>query len=373
MQLKTLNIYGIHTQHLTIRAERFHDLLQKLRVVAIKCGYHVKIRLIIKPDVNEIQDLIKKTTPPAQQQNDSNQPPPDTRSEFEKRVQYIQTGDPDFDNNRTMFSMEMISNFEKHRAAWKHIVEGPHEEGDLHMIIEDDSYLLPDGIDTWKTILNSHSEVDWDLMILGLAHLESKETFTDIRKFLKVLPSKDAYLITPDVAKKLYADDKFRYILRIQLSQYIYANKEIRVVCPNKRFLLDGSKLGISPSSVHTNNLLIFNNEYVTMLKGYQQQNINDKTMREITAAYKSVEHINSPEVTFIMAKIQEKLGNLETAKELCEKAFKQMKAAQGIVNGRSDIVSTVVDICAKHQPDIPKIKSKPSKYNHADASKSDF
>ena len=417
-----LNIYGIHTQKLTLRAERFHDLLQKLRVAAVKHGYHVNIRLILKPDVVDVQELMKQRTQaaptsatatsnadatsnistaadasatatsdanaPASTDADANTaantaastaataPAADTRSDLEKRVCYDPSGDVELDNLRQVFTMELISNFEKHRAAWSRIASSKEDESALHMVIEDDSFLLPDGINTWNEVMTAASkpDADWDLIMLGLAQLDAKDVLADMRQFVRILPSKDAYLIKPALARRLCDDQQFRFPVRIQMSQFILNNADVRVVCPNKRFLLDGSKLGVFASSIHPNNVLVFNNEFITLLKAYNQAlPFNDQTQRDINLAYTSLQQINCPEGIFMMAKLMEKMGDTAKAYSMYVQAFEQFKKSQGIINGRSDTVTSIINLSASNQPDVAKCKSIPGKYATPEAAMSDY
>lgn len=342
-----LRIYGIHTEHLTQRATRFHGNIQQLRTAAIGLGYRVVPRLVLKPDVGKITDSLK---------------------EYGEKVSYEPTGDSEIDMQRQVFSTEMLSNFEKHREAWRHIMEIPDEqvgEKDLFLVIEDDSYLLGDGLEGWKFVLNTAHAEEWDMIHLGIAQTESKANYVILNRVSKVLPSKDAYLISRAAAKRLYNEltDKYRFILRVQLSHYANQHKDFRILCPNKRVLIDGSKLGIFPSSIHVNNLLAFNNEYVTLLKLFNSPRL-DKEIKTARQIYKAIEHLCSPEGSFIMGKIEEKLGNPHEARRLYENSFAYMKANQGIINGRSELVTNLIKLYSKYQSDVEECSRLPSKYS---------
>jgi len=340
-----LRIFGIHTESLTLRGDRLHGVMQALRMAAIGAGYHVIPRLIIKPDVGKITENLK---------------------DYGDKVNYEPCGDGDFDSQRQVFSTEMLSNFEKHREAWRRISEVESVgEKDMFLIVEDDSYLLPEGLEGWKHVLATAASQQWDMIHLGIAQLDSKADYVPLNKIVKVLPSKDAYLITQQAAKRLYEQltDKYRFVLRVQLSWFVHQHKDFQLMCPNRRVLIDGSKLGICPSSIHVNNVLVFNNEYMTLFKLYNSPRLT-KEMKAVQNAYKIIEHLGCPEAVVLMGKIEEKLGNVGAAKMYLEKGVAAMKGGQGIINGRSELITTLIKLYGKHQADVDECSKMISKYS---------
>lgn len=341
----TLWIYGIHTQSLTLRSLRLHTLIQELRTIAIDEGYNVVPRLVLKPDSIHIQEQIEK---------------------YGNEVTYDPCGVSDFDVHQTMFSTEILSNFEKHRAAWQIISKRDANKNDLHLVVEDDSILLPEGSDTWRRVLKSAPKNEWDLLHLGISFESSSAEYCNVRKFLKVLPSKDAYLITQNAALRLYNGlimDKIRFTLRVQLSYYIAQHSDFKVYCPRNKCCIDGSKIGLVPSSVHVNNILSFNNEFIVMIRALNSPTV-EKDMKSATSAYKVIEHLNSSEAHYVMGKLEEKVGHDAIAISYFERAFNSIKENQGILNGRSELITSMIAYYARNQPDVDECMKLPSKYS---------
>ena len=349
----TLHLYVIHTQFLTQRAMRIHGVIQELRTTAISKGYEVRPQLLVKHDPEEVSQRLK---------------------DLEPLVCYDPVGDADFDNVRQILGLEMISNIEKHREAWKRISETSSEDPkDIFMVMEDDALLLPGGAgnfgDLLETVAHSHP---WDIMFLGISLPTHKESdmlsICTVKETLggKILPCKESYIIKQQTARRLndmFA--KYRHPLRVQLSYLLHTTPEIRVRHPNKRMILDGSKVGIHPSSIHPNNMLVFNREYVELLQFIHKssEEIN-KNLPAIRTLYKQVQHINSPDLMHIFGAILLKAGKHMDAEDILVSAMKQMNQQQGILNNRSDLMKNLINVYQKMQNDLPELLSSTSVYD---------
>ena len=120
---KIINIFVIHSKHLTLRKNKFQNTLRSIDDAAKKNNYIVKTQFILQHEPDEIQSKIE---------------------ELNKLVSYDPINDDDFDKQRYMLSVQLISNIEKHKQAWKLIQNMP--SNNLNLIIEDDAILLPECI-----------------------------------------------------------------------------------------------------------------------------------------------------------------------------------------------------------------------------------
>jgi len=348
MTTKKLNIYGIHSEQYTKRAENLHGLIQQLRSTAMNKGYSVTPNLVLKPTTQNVQDAMQEHIAP--------------------KLCYDVCGDADFDNSRQNFSLEMISNFDKHVSVWKQIAEsGGSDENDLFMVLEDDSYLLPNGLDVYLKLLES--KFDYDILFLGICINEKTPLqVQNIRKYVKILPTKDSYLIKKGLATRLYTaftqDPKmYKYTLRIQLSyvfQKLLTNE--KVMCLSQRFLIDGSKLGVFPSTIHVNNILLFNNDFMALFRLLKGSNSIDK--KTIAKYLKPLEALQSPDVYVLMGFLYEKSNDITSAVTSFEKGLKLFRMSDGIVNSRSEFLMKLISFYGKKQSDIEECKSLPSKYD---------
>lgn len=365
--LPVLKVYVIHTPALTIRGKKLENVIQLLKITAQKCGYKPEVALIIAPDPAALQNQLET---------------------LQTKVSYDPTENPEFDKFTQILSLEMISNIEKHKEALKKIANARSTNaGDLYMVIEDDVVILRDCIENLEDLLKmNHADLDWDFISMGISKTVDKtekqalETINMLDSNSRVLPSKEAYLIRKSVATKLLPDfETYKFTYRVQLSWLLSKGANagagvsaFKVMFPRKRTTIDGSKLGLFPSSIHSNNILTFNTEYMQLYA------FLSKTKEEIVAnmpaidnLYKTTKGLHSCDFSHIYGLIKIKADDLVTGELLLMEAVEQVKQSQGLLNSRSDLANNLVEIYQHIQRDIPEIFSKPSKYSSACASAS--
>lgn len=357
----TLHIFVVHTQHLKLRAMHIHGVVQKLRLAALAENYDVNTRLVLSPDASDVENNI---------------------SEYQKDINYDPVNDPTYDNFRAILSPEMLSNTLKHLQAWKQISEMQNvHSDDLFMVIEDDSFAVPDIVDTFRTLLKtvSQNRDSWDVTLLGITSNETNSSTLELRDVVSVapnvIPSKDSYLIKPHIAKRCLDDwRKYKFIMRVQWSYWLSQNKDVKVRIPSKRVLLDASKLGIVPSSIHANNILVFNREFVELVK------ITNLPVKDLLPKikiaeqlYNAVAHMNSPDIMGVYGMLLYKCGKFTEAKKLFMNAVHVMNLHHCKVHSTSDLYQYLVKVHEQLQDDIANIIAKPSYYDDAEKAKSDL
>lgn len=344
----TLYIYLIHTESLTHRAMRVHGAIQALRTVAMKCGYKVKPLIILKPNPTDLQPKLP---------------------ELNSMVTYDSVGDDMFDSLRQILSVEAISNIEKHKETWERIYETDSQHvKDLFLVLEDDVFVVPDGLQGFEKVLMHEKENPriWDLLMLGLCEGGADgQIYRNLRDLIKVLPCKESYFITQQTAKAMYDSwTKYRYIMRTQMSWYIRSNPSLRVYYPTHRCFLDGSKVGITPSSIHPNNMLIFNREYMDMFSYMSKTPAEiQKDFHKIQSTYKAIEHLRNSDIMHIMGVLTYKTGKVKEAEKILRQAVEENKKQQGILNSRSDLMNNLVQLYEHMQDDLTDIFKTPSKF----------
>lgn len=348
--MPTLHIFTIHTPALKQRAIQVHGHIQTLRLKAIQAGYNVKPYLITKPSVATIESKVE---------------------EYQKMVSYDPTGMQEFDSQREILGAEAISNFMKHREVWEKIqIVANHD--DICLVIEDDLFILSDGAQVFGDILELQSkEPEWHMIFPGItdgASLGSVLQYKDIRTLpMKVLPSKESYFIRPVAAKTLLdLTTTVKYKLRVQLGYIFHTQPAIKAFFCTKRCFLDGSKVGTNTSSVHGNNLLIYNKEYMELLSyaTNPQTDVIIKDFLKIQQTYKTVERIRNPDIMHIYGVILYKLGKIKEAEQQLLTAVTEMQLQQGVVNARSDIMNNLIQIYQHRQDDLIELLKRPSKYS---------
>ena len=342
---KIINLFIIHSKHLTLRKNRLQNTLRIIDDIGKKNNFIIKTQFILQHDPDEIQSKI---------------------DELNKLVSYDPINDDDFDKQRYMLSVQLISNIEKHKQAWKLIQNMP--SNNLNLIIEDDAILLPECISNFDEFLNINDN-NWDMIILGLSvNIPSQDSnnFINFRNILKILPSKEAYCLKPSTAKLfLEQSQNYKFTLRLSLSYLIKTNPELKIVFPKKRLFIDGSKLGIVPSSIHPTNVLVFNNEYIQMHQ-YIHKSPEDikKNFNEIQKLYKIVENLHNPDIMHLYGVLLKKINRLEEAEEILIEGIQELKKQQGFLNNQSEILNNLVDIYKYMQKDINCIDIKNAKYS---------
>lgn len=355
--MPTLHIFVIHTQHLKLRAMNIHGVVQNVRLAALAEKYDVNVRLVLTPDAAHIRDNLQEIT--------------------QNEINYDPVNNPLYDQFRSLLSTEMISNTKKHLRTWQQIAEMKDAKpDDLFLVLEDDTYAMNDAMDNFRSLLRNIQSAPWDVIILGLTTNETTSTVAlrNLADISAVLPSKDSYLITQAIARKSFEDwKKHKFIMRIQWSYWFSQNQDVKVRVPSKRIFVDASKLGIMPSSIHANNMLVFNREYVELanLAALPEKDLKPKC-KEAEKMYSIVSHLNSPDIMTAYGMILSKCGRWMEAKKVFLQAIEVLKMHHCPVRSHSDLYQHLVSIHEKMQTDLEKIMSKPSMYENIDMASPD-
>jgi len=338
----TFHLFVIHTQRLTHRQARLHGVIQQLRQTAEGCGYTFKPYMTLKPDPEHLQSDLEK---------------------LNARIKYDPVGIEQFDKTSNILTIEQLSNIEKHRNAWRRICELP--STDVFMIIEDDAFIVPGCDEHLKTFIKMDHPVLYDFCSMGLSDTSgagSGATLLNIRDLGTVLPSKDAYLVNRSTARLfLNATETITFTLRIQLSYIIHSHPTIQAVYPSQRMMLEGSKLGFYTSSLHPNNMLIYNQEYMDLWSYMTRDVVPVKEIRDI---YKKIEHIRNPDVMHLVGVLLYKGKDVEEAGSVMSEAINEMIKQHGVITHRSDLLNNYINIHEFLQPELTDASSKPSRYS---------
>jgi hypothetical protein len=249
---RNLNIFIINAKHLTKRIESITRIIQVIAINAKAVGFSkVSCNTMRVWEKEDIQAKI---------------------AEYNACVSMEACGDQVYDQLIGDISVEVLSNMEKHKHSWKMISEGSCVH-DINLIIEDDAIIMNEHVSNLKETLaylyDASHDSQWDMLFWGMAQENPKDVpppeiaLTRFDKLCnKLIPSKEAYFINKQTAAQLssvWCNPAFKvsYCLRVQLSKYLYFNTDIKAMFPNRRVTLDGSKLGLFPTTIHSSNSLI--------------------------------------------------------------------------------------------------------------------
>lgn len=335
------HLFVVHTEKLTLRQNNLHGVIQTIRTTAQEAGLNPKIHMILKPDPDHLKGSIEA---------------------LDKRIKYEKTCNDQFDKHINMLTLEELSNYEKQRDVWRRITDLP--SSDTFMVIEDDAFILPNTADILKKTLTCDTST-YDFLTMSLSDNDSSSQdpfhLKEFRSMGVILPAKDAYLVSHRCARVLLAQsDTITFNMRIQMSYILHNNPGLMVKYPNQRSMLEGSKLGLYTSTVHANNILIYNQEFMQLFHFLSQEN---PPIREIREIYKRVAHVQNPDVMHIYGVLLYKAKELHEAQDILIAAVEQVQKQQGFLSPQSELLNNAINIHEFAQWDLADIIAKPSKY----------
>lgn len=283
---------------------------------------------------------------------------------FEARIKFDEIQEEPYKKLTQPLTLQELSNYEKHRLAFATIANGSMD--DLHLVVEDDIHMLPMMEQGWKEILNVLlSNQSKPFVVLSLANELQSSTSNHLVPFESVktaiIPSKEAYFINPNVAKTLFEyTQTIRMHMRNTLSYWINKNIENTFI-PSKRISFDGSKLGIFPSTVHSNNILVFNQEYMQMLKMLSEP---EKDISKIHKTYKIIERLQSPDAMHLYAVLLYQGKRHDEASEYFRKAVDEMVSQKGLITRQSELLQNSIEFYKSVQESSLSFTS-PCKYEN--------
>lgn len=341
---KNINIYIISSEELKNRTANINNVIDIFRNLCSKNNIQPFINLISEPSFTTVDKNI---------------------SIFNGRVDYSTFKDnSEYNEYITMLNSCQISNYEKHRELYKIIKDK--DNNDLHLIIEDDMLISNSYINNInemiKDLTNSDNSDLWDILFLSLNTVNSDERFINYRTVYNKLITKSCYFIKPKICNRLYEEScTFKLQIKYFISKYIDDNKDLNVYFYNKNTLIEGTKIGIYPSSVNSVNYLYFNNEYIGLLKIYNRDLITIGDITEAHELYKSVENMNSSDIINIMGMIYNKNKNYKEAKKYFLQALEVHKKNYGYLQKNSNILNNCITIFQHDQDMLEEcLKTKP-------------
>jgi len=357
LQKYTLKVYVIHDESLRFRETNMNNTLKTLRNACMAVGVPFQSIMITTPTT----DILQKDM-----------------SSLQEKVKYEKINDPDFDNRMHMLSIEMISNIEKHKEAWKRISEDEDTDA-ISLVIEDDAFIMPEFANNILELLrilpsqlltsSISSKRNWDICFIGTTKPTDNSgtsfEFTDTKSVGKILQSKESYIISPYILRRLIKSlDTMKYTLRTHLSWFINKNQDIRSVYPNKPIFLDGSKIGICTTTIHPMNPLIINKEFMDL---WHMQNKPEIPISEIRSLYKKIEHLRSPDAMHLYGRLLVERKSYMDAEDIFLDALKLMREQNGILGASSQLLTDAINNYKNIQKDIDEYRKKESKYCEPD------
>jgi hypothetical protein len=336
-----IDIYVIKSEHLKKRCELLITTLDLLCKIMQKYNYNVKIINITTPTIEDIENNL---------------------TEYDKKINLNNDDitDPDFKAAQVKFNLAQLSNLHKHIHAYEIIKKSKTRH---NYIIEDDIILLEDHINNFDNFLKSFHTFDYDILLtcLALHDNNTKINIIPIHNYFKILITKNSYFIKPETAAKLSEYmTVIRFPMKLSLSKFIYDNKEnVKSYILNKHTIFEGSKIGIFPTSVNTNNYLIQNNNYVILTNMY---NNNEQDLNKVYKHYMDFGRDN-PDFLHILGLLYFKNKRYKEAIEYLKLAVINLKKNDGYMIQFNETINNCINIHQLYQDDIKDCFNKKGLY----------
>tara|TARA_Y100000389_G_scaffold80301_1_gene77007 strand:+ start:2542 stop:3543 length:1002 start_codon:yes stop_codon:yes gene_type:complete len=286
-----------------------------------------------------------------------------SKDDVKNKMKLEKTNDPDFDKSLTYINTEQALNIEKHKSILKKIIQLK----ETCLVLEDDVVISMDYSENITNFFNQVENFDYDILFIGFSENDASSKdikLIDSREKYKILISKASYLIKPHIAQKLLDYlEYYRYPMKTSLSKFIWDNKDIRSFITNKHMLLESSKIGIHPTSINYNNMLVFNPDYIKLVKLISNETFNSEMMKTINEIYNKLKKLESPDVHHIMSIIYHKQKLYDDAKEELMKAIDLSIKKNGYLGKNSELLNNAINIYQYNQDDVDEYCKLKSKY----------
>lgn len=348
--MSSLHIYIIYSQFLEKRMKYINSTIDFIKKRVESKGHECKINIITEPSKEYIDNNIDN---------------------YNKRVKYEKFTDDlddDFNSSIQPLNSNQISNIEKHREVYKHIINN-NENNELFLILEDDVVIGQDyteNIEYLLTKLFNNTLGEWDILMTCLppAHNTNELSLVPTKGNFKTFLSKSSYFIKADIAKKLLEyTEIFKFTLKNSIARFVYDNPDIKCMYLNKHTFLEGSKIGFMPTSINPNNFLFQNNQFLKLASLSSKNDINKEDITHTEALYNNVKHMDSPDIIHMMSIIHYKNKNYSVAKEFITEAVLSIKRNNGYLNKNSEILNNCINMYQYDQIHLEECKKLPSKY----------
>ena len=246
-------------------------------------------------------------------------------------------------------SIQSISNVLKH---FKAIQLGSKTSNEYVLCLEDDVEFSEKIFSQIDMLIKNTGNMKWDIIFLGQPSDSSIVTqqkdiaLNELNKENLLLPCIDSYLMTSEFAQKLIIDFfPIKFMTNIQFSYLINKNGyNTYKIFPN--ITGDGSKMGLYPSTVLPNNILIFNEDYKYIYTTLEKNNsITSEVKTSILKIFEKANYQNNPDFIHLHALLLCKLEKYEESEQYFEKALELYKENKSIINNTSSFIRNYMSI----------------------------
>ena len=349
-----LNIYLVYSEELENRRTTINSSVSLVKDICQQKNIDMKLHVISEPGKVHINTHI---------------------STFNSRVNYDKFADSTSIYNDLIMPLNacQISNFEKHRYIYKLIADAKATVDDtvkdIHMIMEDDIIILKDYIENIGALiddLNADGGADWDILFNCLNVVNNPDKYININQLYNIIISKACYIIkNAEMCEKLYdATNTFKLNLKLTLSKFL-KDHNYTAMSYNKITFIEGSKLGLYPSSVNPNNYLFLNNNYIALKQIAEKKELTDEDMKNAEKIYKDSQNIPSIDIQGLMGTIYLNYKDYKKAKEYMNASLSALKKCSGYsIMKNNELLNNTINVYQYEQDMLKECLAVKPKYS---------
>tara|TARA_B110000261_G_C13085721_1_gene357758 strand:+ start:298 stop:1317 length:1020 start_codon:yes stop_codon:yes gene_type:complete len=335
--MTTINVFVIHYTKLTKRESTFSKIQNLFSNIVKDNDIKLDMKIISKFDPEKLDnEFVKRIFDSEELKND--------------KVSYY--------NKYIIKSPQInfISNCLKHMDALNSISKNSKDD-DINIIVEDDVVFdntmelkIMDFINNKKYMKTP--TVVYDIIFFGLPGQpdEANKTCKDLQiieiEDIKVLPCCDSYFISKRCATALAKDYiPIKFPNNIQLS-YLITKNAFNVAKTFPNIMADGSKIGVIPSSISPNNILLFNSSYKEVYKMLDKETPTFEDIAKIEHIFKTNDLKHSADFIFLEGLFYLRTKRYSEAKIQFDKAILIYEDNLSPLSNQSAIIQNYIDLC---------------------------
>jgi hypothetical protein len=128
----------------------------------------------------------------------------------------------------------------------------------------------------------------------------------------------------------------------------------LRAYVATANIFVDGSKIGIFPSSIEVNNILLWNPPYCRLLEAVSSSQTSEEELKKaIDTENKTQSFGNHPDVLALRSRCAAHLGKFKDAKDLAEQAMQGFEQGGTMFNDNSIFLRNYMNLYGNIQEDL--------------------
>ena len=219
-------------------------------------------------------------------------------------------------------------------------------EAQVNLVLEDDVLFADDVCIKLDELFKTYDVATHGITFLGLPP-QSEEAGSSNMAINKcvdksLIPVMESYIVNKETATILstnFLPIKFTTLIHIN---YILQKVGVQAYQSSKSIFINGSKYGTFVSSLNPNNLLVFNQDYMTVYNMIQSQIIDDA---KVLQTYENSSIKMSPDFMYIVGKYWNGRKDYKKARELFQDAYNTCLLNGAIVNHESMLLKDFIKL----------------------------